>query len=637
MTELSISPKSRASRPVSTGWWIALTAILLLAALMRLWSINKESFWADEGWTIVLAHGPTLSDVVQTMANDQHPPLYFVLFHYWALLASDSELTSRLLSAFWSLIGVALVYRFGADRFSRQAGALGALVMALAALDLMMAQEARHYTQMATLALLSTICYFRYLRHPTRGNGLGWWAASVALMYTHYLGAFILLVQVLHILFRALTVRPFHKTLDLLIRWVLIGLAWTPWAFIFIGQSLVRYTRPILFRSALSNSTETLDTIRNTVFGGQFGLTIGLMLLGILYVIYRHGRSTIEWPIVRWRPIAPTLYLAIWVGLPTVIMFAINSRYEIVTPRNFLLILPAVAVLIGHGLTNLDRTARAFVVGILLVIGLTTVDAYFVKPPWRQVALDIIHYRQLDEPVIMDVWVDDFALRYHISRDLGVYSADLPLISVPGWLETYGDGFYKRLLDYLSDKPSVWMADWGKDEDGVLGFLELHGFVRTATQIETHLQTNLIRIYRYDRTPTNPALATFGSILSLAQVNFVPTIQHGSTLPVSLLWSVKADPGKDYSVSAFLLDKAGRLVAQHDGSPLDSKSPMSAWHTGDLRFDQPQITLPPTLATGDYQLAVKVYFYADAKPLSVIGRSAAADGTYTILGTVTVQ
>jgi hypothetical protein len=622
---------------LSTGWWIAITAILLLAALMRLWSINKESFWADEGWTIVLSHGPTLSDVVQTMAADQHPPLYFVLFHYWTLLAGDSEIVSRLLSAFWSLIGVALVYRLGADRFSRQAGALGALVMALAALDLMMAQEARHYTQMATLALLSTLFYFRYLRHPTRGNGLGWWAASVALMYTHYLGAFILLIQVLHILFRVLTVRPFRKTLDLLIRWVLIGLAWLPWAFVFINQSLIRYTRPILFRSALSNSAETLDTIRNTVFGGQFGLTIGLMLLGIVYLIYRSGRLPTNWPNIRLRPIAPTLYLALWVVLPTVLMFAINSRYEIVTPRNFLLILPAVAVLIGHGLTNLDRTARTFAVAILLVIGLTTVDAYFVKPPWRQVAQDIVAYRLPDEPVIMDVWVDDFALRYHLSRDLGVYSADLPLISVPNWLETYGDGFYKKLLDYLADKPSVWMADWGKDEDGVLAFLEVHGFVRTATQIETHLQTNLIRVYRYDRVPTTPPVATFGSVLSLARATFVTAATRGSTLPVSLWWSVKVDPGKDYSVSAFLLDKNGRLVTQHDGSPLDGKSPMNSWHAGDLRFDQPRLTIPADLPPGDYQLAVKVYFYTDPKPLPVIGQSVAADGTYTIIGTVTVS
>ncbi|MHB8627059.1 MAG: glycosyltransferase family 39 protein [Aggregatilineales bacterium] len=616
-------------------WWIALTAILLLAVLMRLWSINKESFWADEGWTMALSHGPTLPDVIQTMVNDQHPPLYFALFHYWTLLVGNSEIVSRLFSAFWSLIGVASVYRLGADWFSRQAGALGALFMAFANLDLMMAQETRHYTQMATLAMLSAIFYLRYVRRPTRARGIGWWAASVALMYTHYLGALVLLIQLLHFLF---VVRPYRRVLDLFVRWVLIGVAWLPWGFVFVAQSLVRYTRPILFRSALPNTPDTVVTIRANVLGAHFGLTGGLLVLGLAYLAYTNVNRL---PTIRFRPALPTIYLALWVILPVGIMFAINIHYEIVTPRNFLLILPAVAVLIGHGLTNLERTARLFIVAILIVIGLTTVDAYFVKPPWRQVALDIVNYRLPDEPVIMDVWVDDFALRYHIGRDYGVYPATLPLISVPEWLNTYGDGFLPHLLQYISDKQSLWMADWSKDEDGILGLLNDHGFVRTATQIETHLDTNLIRVYRYDRVPTTPPLATYGNLITLARAEFSPTAIRGETFPVSLWWVANADPGRDYSVSAFLLNSAGQLVAQHDGSPLDGKSPTSGWHSGDLRFDQPHIPIPANLPPGDYELCVKAYWYADPTPLLVKGGNAktgvSPDGTYLVLGAVAVR
>ncbi len=328
-------------------------ALLLIGAmLLRLWNINTELFWADEGWTMVLSHGPSLSDVVQTMASDQHPPLYFALFHYWTLLTGNSEFTSRLLSAFWSLWGIALIYRLGADVFSRQAGLLGALLLALADNDIMMAQETRHYTQLATLAVLSTLFYLRYLRKPSRVNGIGWLLASIALMYTHYLGAFILLAQALHIL---LTVRPTRRWPDLLFRWALIGVAWLPWAFVFINQSLVRYTRPILFRSALSNSPETFVTIRQNLFGSHFGLMFGLLLLGLVYIRYRMG-----FPTLRLRPIRPTFYLALWFALPILIMVAINTRYEIITPRNFLLITPVIALLIGHGLTNLDRSARLF-------------------------------------------------------------------------------------------------------------------------------------------------------------------------------------------------------------------------------------------------------------------------------------
>ncbi len=605
---------------------LALMAVLLLGAMiLRVWSINKESFWADEGWTMVLSRGPSLSDVVTTMANDQPPPLYFALFHYWTLLAGNSEFVARLFSAFWSLLGVALIYRLGRDLFNPAAGIFGALILALADNDIMMAQETRHYTQMATLAVLSAVFYFRYLRHSRRIDGIGWLLSSIALMYTHYLGAFILLVQLLHILICA---RPLRRLLDLLFRWVLIGVGWLPWALVFINQSLVRYTRPILFRSSLPNTPETFVTVRGDLFGAHFGLMFGLLLLGLLYVRYRDG-----FPIVRIRPIAPTIYLLLWFALPILLIVLINTRYEILTPRNFLLITPVIALLIGHGLTNLDRTARTFLVIVIVVVNLTTVDAYFIKPPWRQVAKDILDYRLADEPVLMDVWVDDFALRYHIGRDLGIDPVTLPLISIPEWLEKYKDAFYVRLLDYVNSKNAVWMADWSKDEDGVLQLLQSHGFVRTATQIETHLETNLIRIYRYDRVPTSSPLAIFADKLALMRTQFDSTVARGGRLPVALWWSVQANLGLDYSTSVFLLDSNGVLVAQHDGSSLDGKSPMHEWQAGDLRFDRPAIPIPANLPPGEYRIGLKVYWYADPKPLLIVG----LQNEYAVLGTVTIH
>ncbi len=42
------------------AWVLTLALIIWLAALLRVWNLTKESFWADEGWTILLSKGPTL-------------------------------------------------------------------------------------------------------------------------------------------------------------------------------------------------------------------------------------------------------------------------------------------------------------------------------------------------------------------------------------------------------------------------------------------------------------------------------------------------------------------------------------------------------------------------------------------------
>jgi hypothetical protein len=544
-----------------SAWVLTLALILFLATLLRLYNINKESFWADEGWTMILSKGPALTDVVQTMANDQHPPLYFVLMHYWIDLAGNSEVVTRLLSAFWSLIGVAAIYRLGADLFSPGAGALAALLLALADNDIFLSQDARHYTAMATLAALSTLCYFRYLRHPSRRNGIGWLLVSSVMLYTHYLGAFILAIQLIHIL---VFVRPVRRLGDMLFRWLAICLSWLPWAFVFVEQSLVRYTRPILYQSTLPNTPESFALVRGDLFGSHWALTFGLMLLGLVYIVHRGDSIRFTW-----RPLLPTAYLALWFLLPIIALIWINQNHPILTTRNFLLLTPVIALLIGHGFMNLDRRSRTFLLVVLVALDLTTVDAYFVKPPWRQVALDVLDYRVGNEPVLMDVWTDDFALRYHIGRDLHADPDTLPLLSLPEWRERYGQDFYAFLLQYLSDKDSFWLAYWGDSQNPLFGFFTGHGFVRTATQIETHLQTNQIFVYRYDRVKEDVA-ARFGDLFELKQAQIEQVVPgNPSAIRVSLLWKAAKHPPLDYSVSVFVLDSNGQLVAQHDSAPLN--------------------------------------------------------------------
>lgn len=592
-------------------WILLIVGIMWLGTLIRVWNVTKESFWADEGWTMLLSKGPTLSDVVQAMANDQHPPLYFALMHFWIAATGNSEFTTRFLSTIWSVLGIALIYRLGADQFSPEVGAVAALLLALADNDTFLAQDARHYTQMAALATCSTLFYLRYLRTPTRQNGIGWLLSSVALMYTHYLGAFILVIQLVHILLFA---RPTGRLKDMLIRWAAIGLAWSPWAVVVLEQSLIRYTRPILSQSAWANTPESFNIVRGDLLGSQFGLTGGLLLLGLAYITYANGL-----PRIRLRPFRPTSYMALWLFVPVIAIVLVNIKYPILTTRNFLLITPVIAVLIAHGIMNLDLTARRFILVLLVVVDLFTVDAYFIKPPYRQLALDILKYRTTGEAIIMNLKTDDFALMYHLGRDLGIDPETLPIVSVAVWQDRYGQNFDAYLLQFLTDKTTFWLANWGEDVTPLLTFFTDHGFVRTATQVETHLETNKIFVYRYDR-PLTQALATFGSLIDLTSfsADLVPSGDGKTNLRVNFLWrDIKQTP-VDYSISIFLLNTSGAPVFNQDSPPLDGKSPTTSWKPGDLRFDSHLVNLPTNLPSGQYAVGVTIYWYADPNnPLPV--------------------
>jgi hypothetical protein len=110
----------------------------------------------------------------------------------------------------------------------------------------------------------------------------------------------------------------------------------------------------------------------------------------------------------------------------------------------------------------------------------------------------------------------------------------------------------------------------------------------------------------------------------------------GESITLALWWTARQTPALDYSVSVFLLNDSGQLVAQHDGPPLDGVVPTSAWQPGDLYYDTHKIALPSALPAGDYQLGVKVYWYGDNRPLAV-SMGDQSMGDYALLGTVQVR
>ncbi len=584
-----------------------LVLVLALAWALRIHNVEVRSLWADEGWTVLLSAGPRLTDVVQTMADDQHPPLFFVLFRLWRNTTGDSEFAMRTFSVLVGLVAVASIYQLGRALFDAPTGALAALILALADLHIDLSQEARHYSLLATLIIFSGWFYVRWRRRPTRFNRLGYVSMSTALLYTHYLGAYVLAAQALHMLF---TARPQRRLMEGMCLLGAVGLAFAPWLPVVWMQNSVRWNNPLYYQNALPNAPSTYRAVRTALLGQYYAIFALLAVLGLGYVHYLSGDGQPR-TIVRWRPRWAVGYVLLWGGLAIGVTLALNARHPILTVRNFIVVTPALAILVGHGLANLERTARAFTVVLVVVVGLTTTDARRVYPDWRAVTHNVAAYHLEGEPVLMDVWVGDFPLRYYIDRLLGPQT---PRVSLREWRAIYRGQFLPHLKAYLLQQNAFWLVYWGDEPMDEYGHLIAEaGFERSATLRVDHLGTPLYS-YRYDRRPDTP-LGRFGEHFTLWRYAVPETISAGETLHVALWWSADETPSLDYSVSVFVLGPQGELVAQHDGVPLEGHAPTSTWPPNTLRFDLHRLILPRGLPAGSYTLGVKLYWYADGQAL----------------------
>lgn len=170
-----------------------LLAVVAAGLALRLFHLGSQSLWLDESHTYGKAAASFAAswDLIKWDVN--HPPLYFLLLHFW-LPAGQSEAAMRFPSVVFGALTIPAVYFIGRRVFCEKAALLGALIVAISPYHIHYSQEARPYALAAFLGSLSVLLFLKILRS---GGGPWTWAAYTLLLtgaiHTHYYGFFILI------------------------------------------------------------------------------------------------------------------------------------------------------------------------------------------------------------------------------------------------------------------------------------------------------------------------------------------------------------------------------------------------------------------------------------------------------------
>ena len=89
--------------------WLLLC--LIIQAVLLTHRLDLLPMWGDELFTVYVAQQP-VGMMVDTVRGDIHPPLYFLLAHYWLQLTSGNVLLRlRLLSVLFTLLATVALDR----------------------------------------------------------------------------------------------------------------------------------------------------------------------------------------------------------------------------------------------------------------------------------------------------------------------------------------------------------------------------------------------------------------------------------------------------------------------------------------------------------------------------------------------
>ncbi len=223
----------------STDWFsrrrlAGLAILLLVAAGLRLYGLDRESLWLDEACSWHTATHPTLHAVAyEDVGWHMHPPGYFVFLHYWIAVFGDSEMSLRMPSAIVGVVSVFLMYLLGCRWYGPREGMLSAALTACLLYPVWYSQEARPYGILLLLTLCSTLPWMTLVESasaraklPARSI-IAYTLAATLTCYWHYFGLMFVALQG-----GALVLIALHNVRTLLTAssiYVVVVAAYIPW------------------------------------------------------------------------------------------------------------------------------------------------------------------------------------------------------------------------------------------------------------------------------------------------------------------------------------------------------------------------------------------------------------------------
>ena len=397
---------------------LILLVVLLAGLFFRVYGLGDEALWLDEGIALKLAHASPLVVTIERAFNN-HPPVYFLTLHYWVKLFGDSLFYARILSVIFGVLTILMLYILGRRLFNERVGILSAFLAAISTFHIYYSQEARMYTMVAFLSLVSMYFMVRLFEKRTFAISAGYILSSFFLLYTHYSALLIVLTQNIYFIVMLLSKRKELHELNPK-RWftlqAVLVILYLPWMQVairrFFGIQKSDYWIP------QPSGFSIVDSFREYA-GSTMLFVIFMALVGFfLLVLVTKLRISVYLPVTR------KIYLLFaWLLTPIVVPFVVSqfsnslyvTKYTISSSLAFYF-------LVALGIDNIKhRYFKFLTIGVIVALFLAGILKYYTetnKLPFEEVANYINENAKRGDLIIYnDIICKKNALDYYVNKE----------------------------------------------------------------------------------------------------------------------------------------------------------------------------------------------------------------------------
>lgn len=435
-TELPASPVGTRVPPAVSRWtrvdWLVLGAITAAGAALRLYHLGTRSLWFDEGFSAGIALMKWLDFLRINSAYSANMALYYLLLKFWMPLGNSDGWT-RGLSALLGIAAIPALYGLARKMFGPGVAAGAALLLATNAFHIKYSQEARAYSLVTLLVIVSCLLLLRAMERSTTRAWLGWSLASALAVMAHTYAVLVAGAQVLWALF-ALPAGE-RRRLFAAVRWFVLALV--PYAVIMTrgGSGAIAWLRPFTLRELGGTIVEVC---------GNAGWTLPLLFAGACAGAFRLRRDQRR----------AFVLAALWTILPFAAVIALAHIKPLLYPRYMIVCLPGILLTAAAAAGRLPRWLTAAWLLAAVSVSLWAASQYYrndflPNDDWRSAAAYVRAQRSPDDLLLFYTWQGTLAYHYYWwQADRSAPRPD------PNYLR------YANIAELLQDQPADAQHVW---------------------------------------------------------------------------------------------------------------------------------------------------------------------------------
>ncbi len=419
--------------------------IILSGIFLRIFKLTSQSVWIDEYITADFSSGENLIYVFfNSLANNPHPPLFFIFEYFFIKLFGISEFSIRIFPSLIGVVSIFVFYKFMRSFFSEKISLIALFLFCFNPYLIYYSQEARMYSFFMLVSLI-IVYYFLLSIKYNSFLFLPFTIWSIIGLYIH--NYTILLLIILNLLIFVKYKEEIR--INLWIRSnIIIFLFWLPLILFFIkGIGGEGYSYKVNIFIA------PLFTIKNHILG--FTIDFNLITIISFIIVILLILNTIFTNRDKTKKIIDILteILILFICIPWIFSMIAKPVYS---DRTLIVIAPLFLILISAGASYLSKNGLIIFIALISLVYIISLNNYYFKKDYQK-----IKYEEQFKKVSEEYKEGDLLLHAYVNS----YAA-FEFYNKLKYNKGYENKLSGEIPEFKGDKIQLFIRDlWRKFKD----------------------------------------------------------------------------------------------------------------------------------------------------------------------------